>query len=756
MCRNDLSFNLVTTQKPAHRPSTLSSLPWRRSDILPLALVIVAALAAAQWLWQPGLPNQIDLLMSVYRITELQDAWRQGIFFPRWGLNLNFGYGALLFNFYPPLVSYIGLALRGLGLGLLVTTKIILTLQLVVGGVGVYVYARRLLGGALPAAVAGVLYALSPYFLTVLYERGAMAEGLALALLPWLFWAAHSLLESGRRRDLLLTAVLVAAMMLAHNITALFVVPGVALYVALLALTARRPRALLPVAGAFALGLGLAAFYWLPAIVEIGATRANEYMLSGGIALRNFVRPLAEIVQRTPVHLYTGETRFAFALWPFVVGIVGTLVLLVRRPGRAPLLLLAAAWGVMLLLQTTASLAIWEGAPMIRFIQFPWRLYGPASLCVALLGGSLFALGPLRGRLGWGVALAAGLAIFVLSTLHLRPSQLTFWYAVDEAGINQADLWQRGRDGFPLFSDYAPQTQRLVSKGIPLSRPVEEHSELPPVAAPDRLVVVEQGAQSWVLEASATQDWTLRLHQLYFPGWHVRVDGAAVPTRADGVLGLVGADIPAGDHRIVANFGDSPVRRAGNLATILALGIALATVLNPRRWWLRVAVVAGGSTAIWLLVIYGSAAAKETTTPVPFRADWANGVSLLGYTLPSAAPCAGESVPLNLDFFTSATPPADKKFFVHVTTPDDSVKIAQFDTMPAEGFNPMTRWEAGELVSQTITMTFDETVPTGDYKLLFGMYDPFTGENVPVHSSPDTLPGDRLRLGNFSIAACAP
>lgn len=33
------------------------------------------------------------------------------------GLNLNFGYGVLLFNFYPPLVSYAGLALRARALG---------------------------------------------------------------------------------------------------------------------------------------------------------------------------------------------------------------------------------------------------------------------------------------------------------------------------------------------------------------------------------------------------------------------------------------------------------------------------------------------------------------------------------------------------------------------------------------------------------------------------------------------------------------
>lgn len=48
-------------------------------------------------------------------------------------------------------------------------------------------------------------------------------------------------------------------------------------------------------------------------------------------------------------------------------------------------------------------------------------------------------------------------------------------------------------------------------------------------------------------DVSASRPWTLRLHNLYFPGWQVRVDGAPVPTRAaDGVLGIAAADIPGG------------------------------------------------------------------------------------------------------------------------------------------------------------------------------------------------------------------
>lgn len=79
---------------------------------------------------------------------------------------------------------------------------------------------------------------------------------------------------------------------------------------------------------------------------------------------------------------------------------------------------------------------------------------------------------------------------------------------------------------------------------------------------------------------------------------------------------------PAGDYRLEADFGDSPVRRAGNLVTMLALGIVLAVALNPRRWWLRVAVGNGQQRDRFrLLVTYGGAAARVTgyTCALPCR-----------------------------------------------------------------------------------------------------------------------------------------
>ena len=140
-------------------------------------------------------------------------------------MGLNFGYSGPLFQYYPPLASYIALAFHWVGFGWIGAAKAGFTLALVLAGLGAYTYARWLFADRRAALVAGFAYLFAPYLLLNIYERGASAELLALGLLPWLFWTTHHLLRSENRSWLWSSAGLIALLILAHNITALFVLP---------------------------------------------------------------------------------------------------------------------------------------------------------------------------------------------------------------------------------------------------------------------------------------------------------------------------------------------------------------------------------------------------------------------------------------------------------------------------------------------------------------------------------------------------
>ncbi len=79
------------------------------------------------------------------------------------------------------------------------------------------------------------------------------------------------------------------------------------------------------------------------------------------------------------------------------------------------------------------------------------------------------------------------------------------------------------------------------------------------------------------------------------------------------------------------------------------------------------------------------------------------------------------------------------KFFVHVVDPESEQLVAQADVVPRNWTYPTTWWEAGEFVSDEITLSL-EGVPSGVYSLYVGVYE-VEGGRLSVSSG-----GDRYML----------
>ncbi|WP_162910058.1 glycosyltransferase family 39 protein [Aggregatilinea lenta] len=119
---------------------------------------------------------------------------------------------------------------------------------------------------------------------------------------------------------------------------------------------------------------------------------------------------------------------------------------------------------------------------------------------------------------------------------------------------------------------------------------------------------------------------------------------------------------------------------------------------------------------------------------------------LVGYTLhgPSAA---SPAITLSLYWLPLAQTQIDYKVFVHLTSPrrapDGSPIWAQDDRAPGT-----TTWDPNALLRDPYTLLADATedLPPGDYTLEIGVYDPATGERVPVAGPHGDSLGDTLPL----------
>jgi len=741
---------------PVARTEHVSTQPtstWTMWDAAMLGVILGATALLTSDLWQPGIPNPGDMLIGLYRVFELEQAWDAGAVFARLGPNINFGYGGPLFQFYPPLFSYAVLTLHKAGLGFIAASKAMLTLNLWIAGVGVYVYARWLTGSRWAAVASSLLYLFAPYLLIVTYERGAAAESTALALLPWLFWSIHHLLDDARFGRVGLAAVLVALVMLAHNISALFMIPTVMLFVGLVALHERRLHGVLPVLAAVGLGLGLSAFYWIPALGEMRFTKLEDHMLDEITDVLNWLLAPGEVLQRSFLHVYQGVERFRLAVWTFVLACLATVGLLLRpHPRRFALGVLLLVFFLIVGMQLSYTEPFWAHMPLVRFIQFPWRLFGMGSLCVALAVGALLIQERAGEQRFWVIArLVIVLAVSaIVSLTHLQVERLPTWYAYDEAQIDRADLFALGRAGFSLFIDYMPRDVAIGFE-MPVGRPPEV-TQQPPLPAAPVMQIMEAGQNYLRLHTQADFDFPLRFHRIFFPGWQVIVDGRPVPTDGTGPLGLVTATIPAGEHTVTIRFTQTTLRRVADMLSLLSLGILLFglirwTRLPRKRLWAAAAVIA--VVLIGMAVVQHRASAVQQ--PTPHAANLDDTIHLLGYHVPTTTLRPGDELALHLYWLVQQTPTANYKVFVHLLKPDDSGRVAQLDQWPALSYNPMTLWEPGEVIDDVYYLPIEPDTSPGTYLLAIGLYHPETVQNLPVLSSPRSLPGDRMVLTEIEI-----
>lgn len=728
------------------------TLTWTWADWVSLALLGLGVALAIGRFWQPGVSSDADMLMGVYRVFELDQAWQKGVLFPRLGANLNFGYGAPLFQYYPPLVSYGALLFHKAGLGLIEASKAMFTVALLLASSGVYVYTRWLFRDRKAAFVGGAVYLFAPYLLTNVYERGAAAESLALAIVPWVFWSMHRLIAEDRGPWLWLSAVLIALLALAHNITALFVLPVALASALVLAFALGRLQRLRGLALAVGLGLGLSAFYWLPALAEIGYVQVEKTMVDDSKSVVAHLAPLSEFVQTSLVFDYWGPMRFHPAFWQIALGVLGVIgVAFQERRLRLPLAFMAGLWIVTLALQLTFSQPFWESLPLVRFIQFPWRLLGLASFSLAVLTGSLFLLGPLRRVPGWILAALLLGSVAFLSTARLSPEQSPIWYTITSAEISEQDLFDRGSRGFALFSDYMPTAVQVSVPDMPRSRTPTALAQQTDSAAP-LMQVLESSPHRVKLTIGAKQPFTLYLNRIFFPGWRAYLGSQAVPVGPGGELGLVSMPLPQGVYLLEVRFEDTPLRRIATIITMVSCLVLLLGVfkgLQRRVAFPVVAILAVATVA--LLIVRHNTIQQSTQHPTHYPINFQNEVRLVGYDLERTTWQADENLTLRLYWLAQETPSQDYRVFVHLAPTDDSGLVAQRDGMPLLGYGATTRWEPGELIVDEHSLHISADVAPGSYYLLMGLYQPDPLQNLSILQSPGVLPGDRAILTQIDI-----
>jgi len=146
------------------------------------------------------------------------------------------------------------------------------------------------------------------------------------------------------------------------------------------------------------------------------------------------------------------------------------------------------------------------------------------------------------------------------------------------------------------------------------------------------------------------------------------------------------------------------------------------------------------------LVLYATSLGREKPVEEGLGARLGEGIHLLGYSLVDQKVKPGEIIRLTLHWRTSEETETGYKVFVHLLDGEGGI-VAQRDSEPVGGLRPTSGWGIGEKILDNYGIMLPKELPSGEYQLVVGMYDPTSGERLPIYGMDgERLPGDRVLL----------
>jgi hypothetical protein len=625
--------------------------PWRR--LTGPAILLLAAAAATFPQVIAGVSCGHDFDFHLLSWLEALNGWRHGILYPHWTTTPNFGAGEPRFVFYPPLTWMLG-AVLGLVLPWHLAPIALTFLTLVATGLATRALALEALDD-LPATLAGCASLFSLFTLFTAYERSAFPEFAGGFWLPLIvlfvmrdrpnspcpilsrflrkggkpqvsingvppvprIWGpgggarpatepACSLFRSVFNGSAAPLALALAGAWLSNlplGVMAGYLMAGVAL---LWALLNKCWAPLVRAALAGALGLGLAAIYWLPAAFERNwvdikqATEDPGYNFENNWLFAHSTNPLLALHDQILHQVsWIAVSMIAVAVACIVISWRrGTLPIAKLSTSRLWWIPLAAIPIVVFFFLFPVSRPLWYLLPEMRFLQYPWRWLEAVEAPMAIF--FVTAIWP-SGRRARIAVLSVCAAVFLASTLYA--AKVFFQVCYPEDSVASVLFDYRAGAGFEGMYEYEPPggDDSSIAIGLPdaclvsdpslvLGKPDPDDPDANPVWSPDQgacqatfatLLGNQTNPEHREIRATTAHAGYLLLRLVSYPAWRIRVNGQlqqALPRRDDG---LIAVPVPQGAVDVTVDWTRSPDVLAGRWVSAFSLLLLIA------MWWVE-------------------------------------------------------------------------------------------------------------------------------------------------------------------------
>lgn len=516
-----------------------------------ITIILFLGLVGSYRLLRPGFFSMQDD-MHIFRLQQFDQCFHDGQIPCRYIADGGMGYGYPLFNFYSPFPYIIGEIFHLIGFSYINSIKAVFVITSFIRPLGIYLLSSFFFGTT-GGLVSAIIFSLAPYQAINSFVRGAIAENLALALLPFIFWSLF-------RKKYFLFTILITSLALTHNLTLFYSLP---LILFTIIFQHKKWRQLII---HLLIGLGIAAFFIIPAFIEKKYTTVNT-MTQG------YFDYIVHFVTVPQLFINHNDWGFGASLWgpkddmSFQVGylqwilpVISTVLAFIFKNKHRILLLSTFLSGIMALFMThNKSTFIWQHFPFLPFFQFPWRFLGPAILIFSLLSGFFITQKPFKKIPSFVITIILVLELI----LNFNFFKEDIWFPnltdqqklsgenlIAQSGAGLKDYWPNFGQTFP--TTYAPN-QPIVTNNANI---INYHKNSRQITADIKVI---------------SDDSLITFPVVYFPSFEVKDNNSITPYFVDHDLGLINVYLSTGDHHLTINFTNTLIRFTANVISIVSL-----------------------------------------------------------------------------------------------------------------------------------------------------------------------------------------
>ncbi len=534
----------------------------------------------------------------VVRLYLLDRGIRQGYLFPRWIDELTFGFGDPLFNFYPPLVYYLGEFFHLLGFSYIWSIKLVFIFGFLIGSISIYLLIKEFLG-KLAAFLGTTIFTYFFYHAVNAYVRGALSEFFAMNLVPLVFLSITKTAKSPSIKNSLFFSFSLTLVFLSHQLVVLpllFFLPFYFLFSLFIDGKKKKEFIIFLMIGGI-LGMGLSAFYWLPMFYEKQFTFLDK-----------------ELGSYKDHYLY--PYQFWYSPWGFGASVKGIVDGMSFQLGKIPILLITVSILTFFVFQfkkltkkdefvvnqfifflflmifglwmtTFYSSFIWDKVKLLWSLQFPWRFLSITATFVAIIASYwiYFLQRVFFQKNEFIVKLLV--SIFIVLTIYkyypyFRPQ--SYLKVTDKDLITKEEIqWIQSKTVLHFVpkgvkakkNEYGVYILDIDKKDLPKNIYQIKKGD-------GEVKTIKNKYQEKEFLVKAKTPLQFQLNTFNFVGWQAYLDGRRVSIDDNNDFKLINVKISLGEHQLKFVFKNTLVRTIGGYLSFISLIMCLWIIVRKR------------------------------------------------------------------------------------------------------------------------------------------------------------------------------